>query len=297
MVILRKTLALTFLALWSGYLYAEPLDCSSYHSIPRRVVCENPAIQQLEANYENLLKELQRANPKAVSYIQKIRRDKVSELGKQCQSAECVSDWYKNQIFAIQNGTWGPSSNQSEAQTGSQNKHTQEAVAEPQRTAEASGQQTKQEVGNEVSMHASVSEKNDAPVREVQTQNTNQPIPLPITEAESNSIQKTAQEARTERPVNLQKNRVMQDEEEAMPSNKKIFTDMGFFSILFIILLGTPLTFFLWKVVVWLDQYMISKAERYRIPSATIAIQQVGLSAVLGYGIAGGIVILISSIF
>lgn len=58
--------------------------------------------------------------------------------------------------------------------------------------------------------------------------------------------------------------------------------DLGFFTLLFTALIGLPLAYPIWKIIVWMDQYMISRAERYHRPAAQIILPQIGGSLAIG---------------
>lgn len=267
----------------SNAVLSQTVDCSAFSIGVDQAVCQNPSIGQQKANYEKLLMQLRRANPGSHDHILAINRQKMQDLNAQCNTADCVSAWYRIQTEALHKGTWATSQQRPStavAQSPVAPEPAIQAAAAPQPSPEPAPSSQEPVVQSPPTTQPIQWE---APQRDQMTSTADDEGGA---EAAAFRAWQASQAKEPEIPTQSSAVQTPERSPQVQPANPlkpEAPFDIGFFfSMLFTVLIGLPLAYPIWKLVVYLDQYMISRAERYHRPAAHIFFAQIIGSIIFG---------------
>ena len=288
--VLKKILTKAAMAIGFSLALVQPIaalsqtiDCSALSSMADKTACQNPGIREQKAAYEKLLMQLRRANPGSLDTILSVNRQKMQELNAQCQTADCVSAWYSQQIEALHQGTWAKPA-QKEPTVSAQVPLTAEPVTQavsPQRTSREPAPSSPESPSSGQVAEPSVPQEQPR-----QDQTSSHAGDEPSSEEAAFKAWQASQAKEPEAPAQPTTVATPVPQAEVKPQTapkaKAPDDDLGFFTLLFTAVIGLPLAYPIWKIIVWMDKYMISRAERYHRPAAQIILPQIGGSLAIG---------------
>ena len=277
-----KYLAILFLTI-AGSVNAASFNCDKAVTLVEKSICSNNNLSKLDAalsaNYTGMMGS--DIGDIAKNNLRATQRDWLTTRNT-CTTVQCIEILYRQRIdavceYPVISGVHPVCINSNDFLSATEAQPHNQVQQQPKFLSQGSvaAQSVQQEElqSDQITSHAidelsseeiSFKAWQASQAKELDTPTQSMPVEIPQPQPQPQPTVISAKSPKTESPRD----------------------DFGFFTILFTVIIGLPLAYPIWKIIIWMDQYMISRAERYHRPAAQIILPQIGGSLAIGLFIA-----------